>query len=95
MKWLVIIAIVIVIAAALWLRSARTTGSSATQRPHRLDDSMSVVEAAAPRVEPARRPEAPPSAVSEEPPGSDFAHEPEIVENDENPSAASGSSPTP
>jgi hypothetical protein len=90
MKWLVVIAILIIVAVGmLWLRTVRQGPDTVDSRdPHRLDDSVM------PPASPGLRPDIPPpttaagvaaeggSRVPDEP-GADLYSEPEIIGPDE------------
>jgi hypothetical protein len=90
MKWLVIIAILIVIAVAMvWLRTVRQgPGTVESREPHRIDDSV------IPPTTLGLRPDTPSTSAGSafggggtrqvpEEPGSDFAWEPEITGTEE------------
>lgn len=79
MKWIIVILVLLVLGGALYLRTVRTSGiTRSTSRPHRLDDSLSGPSVEGLRAEPSPHAHTPPPTMAEEPPGSDFAHEPEI-----------------
>lgn len=95
MKWIILIAVLVVLAGVLYLRSVRTGDRVSDSRgPHRLDDSVSMSDISAVRAEPSPHTHTPPPTTAAEPPGSDFAHEPEISDPSTNGPSGPGGKPT-